>query len=54
MHYYRIEYKLGENNYLADFQASDIQTAMKQLSNRVKRKYRGQFSFMVLGWKRLS
>lgn len=53
MHYYRIEYQLGEKKYLADYQACDIQTAMKQLSTRIKRKYHGQFSFMIIGFKRL-
>lgn len=53
MHYYRIEYKIGEKKYLADHQAPDIQTALQQLSIRVKRKNRAELPFTITGWKRL-
>lgn len=53
MHYYCIEYKIGEERFLVDHEAEDVQSAIKHLSNRIKRKYRNQISFIVTGWKRL-
>lgn len=53
MNYYRLEYKLDDKVYYGDYKAPDIQTAMKQLSNRIKRKYHNQFFFVITGWKRL-
>lgn len=54
MNTYRIHYTLNGNTATADTTAPNIQTALQDLSRRIKRKYRGIFFYQVTKWELLS
>ena len=54
MKIYRIHYTLNGDTAAADMTAPNIQTALQDLSRRIKRKYRGMFLYQVTKWELLS